>query len=168
MIGLWRHDQPKVFGSRDTYVAAAKWLEPCRDIADWGCGQRGFEPFIGTRDYLGIDGSGPHADVVADLVEYRGCSEGILLRHVLEHNEQWRDVLRNALDSFWVRMVVVLSVRPGEVEEVLWREDGSARRSASGPIPTIRLPAEELADLMHPLLRAIDVEANETIYYIAA
>jgi hypothetical protein len=45
---------------------------------------------------------------VADLTRYTSHAEGLLLRHVLEHNENWRAVLGNALRSFTRRLVIVL------------------------------------------------------------
>ena len=46
--------------------------------------------------------------MVADLTEYHSTTAGLLLRHVLEHNHRWADVLDNAIASFTRRLAVVL------------------------------------------------------------
>ena len=60
--------------------------------------------------YRGIDEKpSPCCDVVADLAAYTSEADGILLRHVLEHDLRWRQPLRNAIQSFRRRMVLVVS-----------------------------------------------------------
>ena len=53
-----------------------------------------------TGFYRGIDRDPSAAcDQTADLAGYTSTTDGLLLRHVLEHNLHWRGVLRNALAS---------------------------------------------------------------------
>lgn len=99
---------PSLYGDQATYRIAAEWLEPAGAIEDWGCGRGGMRKFW-DGEYLGVDGSAsPFADVVADLVEYRSSTPGLLLRHVLEHDLGWETILDNAIASFTQRMVLVL------------------------------------------------------------
>ncbi|MGH3115983.1 MAG: hypothetical protein ACRDQ2_02510 [Gaiellales bacterium] len=79
------------------------------DIEDWGCGT-GFARRFATRSaYTGIDGSESRfTDKVADLRAYTSDVDCILIRHVLEHNHDWRAILTNAVGSFRLRMALVI------------------------------------------------------------
>jgi hypothetical protein len=102
--------EPLCYGAPETYRLAAEWMNGCARVEDWGCGGGGLRNHIdGAVVYVGVDGSGtPFADVAADLTQYRSESDGIVLRHVLEHNYQWRLILANAIASFTGRLCVVL------------------------------------------------------------
>jgi hypothetical protein len=97
-------------GDTLTYEKAARFLEGLSEVEDWGCGWAWFRRHLPECvHYRGIDGSAsPGADEVVDLANYTSRVEGILLRHVLEHNHAWQRVLDNALRSFTRRMVLVL------------------------------------------------------------
>jgi hypothetical protein len=56
---------------------------------------------------------------VVDLVAYRSTVPGIFLRHVLEHNEAWVQLLDNALASFTERMVLILFTPEWPVTEAM-------------------------------------------------
>ena len=95
-----------------TFEKGFKWLKSCETIEDWGCGAGGFKRFF-TEDvknkYVGIDGSiTPFSDVKADLITYTSCTQGIFIRHVLEHNYEWAKILDNALKSFTEKFCLVL------------------------------------------------------------
>lgn len=114
-IGNWEalfraNRDPFPFGDTLTYEKAAQYLDGLETVEDWGCGQGWFRRYLNPSvNYKGIDGSrSPGLDVVADLATYTSKTEGLLLRHVLEHNEGWSAILHNALESFTKRMVVVL------------------------------------------------------------
>ena len=100
------------YGDEQTYRLGAQFLKGCKTIEDWGCGTCYFSNFLDSvTSYKGIDGS--HSKFVTeihDLVQYRPVikSDGIFMRHILENNYQWREVLQNALDSFKDKMVLVL------------------------------------------------------------
>lgn len=85
-------------------------LKQIMTIEDWGCGQGGFEKYIGKHQkYIGIDGSKTqYADIFADLENYTSSVDAIHMRHVLEHNPNWTSILRNSLRSFCKRMVLTL------------------------------------------------------------
>jgi hypothetical protein len=101
---------PRAYGDTLTYEKAAAFLGGLESVEDWGCGLAWFRRYLPqTVRYRGIDGSRSRfADHVADLRHYTSQAEGILLRHVLEHNEEWETILANALRSFTKRLVIVL------------------------------------------------------------
>jgi len=56
-----------------------------------------------------VDGSKtPFADVKTDLTSYNSNVDGIFMRHVLEHNYEWKIILENACKSFKQKMCLVL------------------------------------------------------------
>jgi hypothetical protein len=105
-----RADVPPVYGN-ETYEKPIAWLlEECESIEDWGCGY-GYARQYAEGRYCGIDGSleaEPYADKIADLTTYTSSVDGILVRHILEHNWDWRAILENAIASFRKRMVLIL------------------------------------------------------------
>jgi hypothetical protein len=127
------------YGDTLTYEKAAKHLEGLALVEDWGCGWGWFKQYLpASTTYRGIDGShSPHADVIADLTQYTSQADGILLRHVLEHNQAWEDILKNALRSFTKRMVLVLFTPFAEKTHVI-------RHSAEVGVPDIAFAKEDL------------------------
>ena len=98
----------KSFGDKRTYKLATDFLADMEEVEDWGCGAGGFKQFYKGK-YLGIDGTKtPFVDKVADLRGYRSEVDGILIRHVLEHNYDWQEILSNALLSFKKKFCLVL------------------------------------------------------------
>jgi len=103
------------YGGDVTYRLGAEWLAGMA-VEDWGCGKGWMRRFVPPGLYRGVDGSwSPHADEVVDLEVYRSATDGLFMRHVLEHNRAWDRVLGNALASFRRRMVLVLFTPFGEV-----------------------------------------------------
>jgi hypothetical protein len=127
------------YGDDTTYGIAAEFLRDCRTVEDWGCGLGWFRRFLPVDcAYLGVDGSrSPFAERIADLESYRSVCEGLLLRHVLEHNPSWRCVLDNALASFTRRMALILFTPLAETETEI------ARCGQTG-VPDLSLPREDL------------------------
>lgn len=103
-------DSPQAFGGDTSYEIAAGWLADCLTVADWGCGKGGFRPYVPPpRQYLGFDGSQtPFASQIVDLASFKFRSEGLLLRHVIEHDYRWREILVNAGASYTRRMALIL------------------------------------------------------------
>jgi hypothetical protein len=107
---------PVPYGSEETYAECVGWLaQVCRSIEDWGAGPAWARRFVPEGvSYLPVDFSAQAcrpgwSQVCADLATYRSTKpDGILMRHVLEHDPAWRAVLDNALDSFGKRMCVVV------------------------------------------------------------
>jgi hypothetical protein len=109
--------EPWHYGNDDTsYFRAGAYLSGPGLVEDWGCGTTYARRFIGAP-YRGVDGiassflEGKMSRV--SLSEYRSRVPKILMRHVLEHNWDWRDILRNMVGSFTDRAVLVLFLRPG-------------------------------------------------------
>jgi len=112
-VGRWTAAYEKAktsqaYGDATTYIMGAEFL---RDlfVEDWGCGLGYFRNFIPRELYRGVDGShSPFADVLVDLRTFRSNTPGLFMRHVLEHNPCWEEILVNAVNSFTKRMVLVL------------------------------------------------------------
>lgn len=97
-----------LYGSDVTYKLAADFLADAYEVEDWGCGAGGFRRFY-KGHYRGIDGSAnPFVDKVADLRGYRSSVDSIVMRHVLEHNYDWKKVLHNAVLSFKKKFCLIL------------------------------------------------------------
>jgi len=100
------------YGNTLTYELGYNFLKHCNKIEDWGCGAGGFKTTFTNLDlnkYIGVDGSKtPFADVKTDLTTYTSNVDGIFMRHVLEHNYEWKLILENACKSFTKSMCLVL------------------------------------------------------------
>ena len=95
------------YGDTETYQKGAEFLADCPTVEDWGSGAGGFKRF--RSDAKGIDGSvTPNSDAMEDLTTYTSTVDGIFLRHVLEHNEAWKLILSNAIQSARKKICVVL------------------------------------------------------------
>jgi len=79
-------------------------------IEDWGCGNCVFKEYLSDSiEYLGIDGSNTgYQDKIEDLTEYTSSVEGVYIRHLLEHNHGYKNILENALRSFGKVLILVL------------------------------------------------------------
>lgn len=116
-------DEPQAYGETTTYELAAEFLSDCATVEDWGTGKGWFKTL--RSDAIGVDGTdSPFADVVADLRFYRTDADGILLRHVLEHNYDWADILSNAASSARRKLCIVLFTPCGpETREIAFTEE---------------------------------------------
>lgn len=158
MLGKWDgfHVEVRRFGADDaTYLKAAEWLEGFGLVEDWGCGCIWAKQFF--KQYRGVDGSGPFCDIRADLTEYSSKVPCILIRHVLEHNHEWRVVLRNLLQSFGKRACIVLSL-PLEDKERVWTWERD--------IPYIHLEHADFESAIAPFLKGYEVINGESVYYL--
>lgn len=80
-------------------------------VEDRGCGGGALARYLPLGvGYRGVDGScSPYADEIVDLVTYRSPrTPTIVMRGVLEHNDEWWSVLDNAVRDFSDRLIVVL------------------------------------------------------------
>jgi hypothetical protein len=99
---------PRLYGDMTTYLIGAAFLADVDEVEDWGCGAGGFRRFCLAK-YIGLDGSRtPFADKTVDLCTYRSTANGIMMRHILEHNYQWEKVLKSALESFRHKFCLIL------------------------------------------------------------
>lgn len=121
MLGVWDYTghtgiclpddgQQHPYADDVTMRLGMAWLdETCETVEDWGCGTAWAARFLTRAAYTGVDGSpSPWTAVVADLREYQSDVDGIFMRGVIEHNEDWELVLANAVASFRRRLVLVV------------------------------------------------------------
>jgi hypothetical protein len=109
-----------------THQAGMAWLEGCATIEDWGCGMGYARQFAGNAAYKGIDGSpGEFVDVVDDLRTRSSSPDGILMRHVIEHNVDWHQVLTSAVASFRNRMSLVIFTPFSDETQVIPGTEGN-------------------------------------------
>lgn len=99
-------------GSIESYKIGMEFLRDMETVEDWGCGYAFAETFKGPKtEYCGIDGCATEwADRIEDLRKYKSKVDGIFMRHVLEHNPDWRTILQNAVESFQKRMALVFFI----------------------------------------------------------
>lgn len=134
-------DRPH-YGDTETYRLAADWLDGLH-VEDWGCGGAAYRDHH-RGDYLGIDGSPGWCDEVDDLATRITRTPGLMMRHVLEHNEDWRAILANAVMATDSRLVIVgfMPDGHGQVVRVVEPHD----------VPEIAIPHDEIdfvLDLHH-------------------
>lgn len=68
-------------------VLAVRYLSGVGRVEDWGCGMAYFKRFVPAGYYWGIDHDPSAAcDQAADLASYASTTDGLFLRHVLEHD----------------------------------------------------------------------------------
>lgn len=144
MIGVWNYDNLDKFhyGDDVTYRRGIAFLDGQGTIEDWGCGFAHARTFVTQSQYFGVDGSSKHADKIVDLREYTSDTDCILMRHVLEHNVEWRRILANAMASFRKRMVLVIFTPLTETT----RQIATSTEMTSVPVPDISFRKEDLTD----------------------
>lgn len=111
ILGKWNYGTVPSFayGDETSYRKAMAFLDGPYIIEDWGCGTAFAKKFVERGRYVGVDGSWSlHCHLVADLRTYRSRADAILLRHILEHNWEWKKILENALASFQKKFCLVL------------------------------------------------------------
>lgn len=136
----WPHAER--YGVEGSYKAGMEWLKDCGLVEDWGCGPA-YSKKYRVGPYRGIDGTEGFCDVVADLATYTSSPDGIFMRHVLDHNEDWRPILLNALSSFKERMSLIFFTPWADTTHVVHRWNG---------IPFISFRKEEILELIRPYL----------------
>lgn len=145
MMGLWNypHDQPFPFGDTITYRKGMGFLAGLGLVEDWGCGTAWAKRYLKLSSYRGVDGSASKfTDVVADLRTYVSDVDGIFMRHVLEHNEGWREILANAVQSFKKRMALIMFIPFGPETKIT---------NPGAEIPDIQFRKEDLTDYFKDL-----------------
>lgn len=112
-IGAWEcihfGEISQMLGHRESYVLAAKLLDDLDTVEDWGCGMGYAKQFFRQANYIGVDGSKTKwSDEVDNVATRKSSPRGILMRHVLEHNENWKEILQNAVRCAQKRLVLVV------------------------------------------------------------
>jgi hypothetical protein len=167
MLGKWdawyknAGPEPSSFryGNTATYQMAADFLADMDLVEDWGCGLGGFKR-VCTAPYWGIDGSKtPIADVIADLCTYRSNVDGIMMRHVLEHNYNWMDVLENAVASFRKKFCLILFTPfQDETREI------AHNRKHGVDVPTIGFKQEDIEKYLKGMEWSMQTLETKTVY----
>lgn len=100
------------YSDTETYKKGYDFLHnDCEKIEDWGCGTGGFKRFFkeSSNQYVGVDGSNtPFSNIKADLLKYTSTVDGIFMRHVMEHNYDWKIMFHNACRSFTKKMCLII------------------------------------------------------------
>jgi len=146
MIQQWSHE--KRYGVEGSYYRGMEWLKNCDMVEDWGCAlchARKYRDTHAKKGYRGIDGTAGKADVIADLSTYRSLTDGLFMRHVLEHNLDWRIILNNALSSFTKRMSLIMFLQLSECDE-------APEQDPSGPI-TLQISGPDLREMIAPYVQ---------------
>jgi glycosyltransferase involved in cell wall biosynthesis len=150
-----------LYGIEATYEKAAKFLGGLQ-VEDWGCGKAYARKFFGSS-YKGVDGTPDGCDVVVDLTKYTSQTQGILLRHVLEHNFEWEKVLKNALTSAQ-KLAIVVCTEFSDTTHLLYIDDWG--------IPIFSFREEDLTCHFSSYTKEIVIgegqgqQCSETIFYV--
>jgi hypothetical protein len=98
------------YSETESYKIAANFLKELDVVEDWGVGGGGFLNHLPSA--IGVDGSDTpfaHKKFI-DLCNYVSKVNGVHLRHVLEHNYEWKQVLKNALTSAKDKLVITFFI----------------------------------------------------------
>jgi hypothetical protein len=151
-------NSPQPYGDTITYRLGADFLSSCEVVEDWGCGLGWMRNFIPAERYVGLDGSASRfADRIVDLEMYTSDVDGIFMRHVLEHNYAWEQLLLNALSSFRRRFVLVTFTPHGETTHVLDYEEDPG-------VPTISFAKTDITKQFDGLVWRDETYATDTHY----
>jgi hypothetical protein len=160
-------EHPQSYGDTRTYEMAAEFLADCETVEDWGCGKGWMSTLIGPDRYVGIDGTAtPFCSIVADLREYTSRTPGLFMRHVLEHNYDWANILENAVASFEHKMVLVTFTpfSSGETHEIAY--------TPGVEVPDMSFRLEDLTDRFvncewtSETIESATQYGTETIFYL--
>ena len=152
-----KKDNPEIYGSEESYALASKFLSDCSNIEDRACGSGGFMKY--RPDAIGIDGSiTPFAKVKADLQEYVSDVEAIHLRHCLEHDHHWEQILENCIVSAYYKICITFFVVPTD-EPTRVIAQGNAV-GVDDSIPTIHINRQEFLNVLYsfPKIRLIETK----------
>lgn len=127
------------YGDTFTYSLGEEFLQGL-DIEDWGCGYGWFKK-IHKGPYIGVDGTKTQwSDIVADLREYQSKASGIWMRHVLEHNKDWKKILENACISATEKLVIITFTPDGDGEQIAFLDELQ--------VPDIAIPWSAIDDAL--------------------
>jgi len=162
MIGAWNYENVEKFhyGDNISYRKGIAFLDGYGSIEDWGCGFAHARTFVTRSRYVGIDGSSKSADKIADLREFKSNGDCIFMRHVLEHNFEWRRILANAVASFAKRMVLIIFTPLSETTRVI----ATSSSVTSFPVPDIAFKREDLTQYFEHLKYSEESLETDTQY----
>ena len=165
----WYEDLSETFyyGDTVTYKLAADFLFDCDTVEDWGCGGGGF--MLHRPDAIGVDGSDTKfaTKKFIDLTTYISDCDGIHIRHVFEHNYQWKEILINALSSAKKKLVITFFIPPGENNEEIVSPTQPRPYSPNGfGVPDLKISRSELYTIIsntNSIIRS-DIFETDTEY----
>jgi hypothetical protein len=162
--GAWRYDEVPEFNYGDdvTIRKGIAFLEGHGTIEDWGCGFGHARRFVTTSTYIGVDGSATSADKIVDLATYTSNVDCIFMRHILEHNADWRRILANAVASFRKRMVLVIFTPLAATTHQIATSDGLSLTSV--PVPDISFRKDDLTEFFRHLSYSEESLQTDTQY----
>jgi hypothetical protein len=151
-FGHWNYNDvtiPKADGPEKSYELAVRWLDVQQGghLDDWGGGTGFAKRYVTRGNYHLLDGAwSPWVNAVADLRTYiPGYQpDGILLRHVLEYNGQWRQIIANALTCVRARLCIVIGTPMVEPATTI-----VAKVPYSG-VPIIHFTLKDLLSALYP------------------
>ena len=152
--------RPFAYGDDVTYEKGMAFLAGHGVVEDWGCGFTRARRFAPSDGYVGVDGCSPHADIIADLTTYRSTADCIFMRHVLEHNADWRRILGNAIRSFRKRMVLIVFTPLSPITRVI----ATSAELTEVPVPDIAFRREDLVACFGDLQFSEESVASDTQY----
>lgn len=158
LYGPWDYRTQKQqwpYDDTPSYGLIAEWLGDRGPVEDWGCGTAWLRTYMPTADYRGVDGAWSRwADVQADLRTYRSNVPCAAMRHVLEHNRDWRVIAENFMASWTDRAALVLFMPP-QPEDLDTGDE-------TWPVPDIAVSGPDLfAILEQP---GVDITVTELHY----
>jgi hypothetical protein len=129
-------------------------------IEDWGCGFTHAKQFVAKSPYIGVDGSSPYAHKTVNLSTYSSNTDCLFMRHVLEHNADWRLILSNAVQSFRNRMVLIISTPFGKVT----RQLAESSESTTFAVPDISFRKDDITAAFASILYTEESVPSQTRY----
>lgn len=154
LYGPWDYAERRrqfPYDDTPTYGLMAGWLDGHGLVEDWGCGVAWAKRYFERSEYVGLDGAWSRwCDKQVDLRSYRSEVPCAMMRHVLEHNWDWRAIALNFARSWTVRGALALFIPPQPEELDVGGPDW--------PVPDLAVAGPELASLMDP-------EGNTTFHF---
>jgi hypothetical protein len=162
MVGAWKYETLDRFqyGDNMSYRKGIAFLDGHGTVEDWGCGFAHARTFLIRSHYVGIDGSSRLADKIVDLREYTSDADCIFMRHVLEHNLDWKKILKNAVASFRRRMALIIFTPFAEDTRVI----ATSTSVTSVPVPDIAFRREDLTHFFEHLRFSEETLETDTQY----
>jgi len=153
------------YGSLESYRQPIAWFDEVGGVLeDWGCGCAAAKAYVKKCKYIGIEGSkNDYADRCdVDLTSYTSSPDCLLLRDVIDHNPNWKQVLQNAVQSFQKRMVLVIFRDMGTETKVVFVNTDSRYPG----VPDFQFRASDLLSFIKPYLVKLDKINHETLFYL--
>lgn len=143
LYGPWDYagaGAPFPYDDTVSYRIAGEWVSGRGLVEDWGCGTGWMKRFV-DGPYRGVDGAWSRfADEVADLRTYRSNVPCTVMRHVLEHNAEWRRIAENFTASWHDRAALVLFIPPQPEDLDVGGPDW--------PVPDIAVSGPDLMEIL--------------------